>query len=51
MAGIFYYVSGHGYGHAVRSAQVISAILERSPEIEDKVMSARNARLSPEDEL
>jgi hypothetical protein len=31
VAGIFYYVSGHGYGHAVRSAQVITAILEQAP--------------------
>jgi L-arabinokinase len=33
VTGIFYYVSGHGYGHAVRSAQVISAILDLAPGI------------------
>ena len=27
------YVSGHGYGHAVRSAQVIATVIERSPEM------------------
>jgi L-arabinokinase len=33
VTGIFYYVSGHGYGHAVRSAQVISAIVDRAPDV------------------
>jgi len=35
----------------VITARSFRTLLEHSPEIEDKVMTARNARLSPEDEL
>ena len=28
MSAILYYISGHGYGHAVRSAQVVRALLK-----------------------
>lgn len=31
VAGIVYYVSGHGYGHAVRSALVVAEIQRRAP--------------------
>jgi UDP:flavonoid glycosyltransferase YjiC (YdhE family) len=30
---ILYYISGHGYGHAVRSHQVMRALQEASPDI------------------
>ncbi len=29
---IVFYISGHGYGHAVRSAEVIFALIEKSPQ-------------------
>jgi len=35
----------------VITARSFRTLVERSPEIEDKIMSARNARLSPDDEL
>jgi hypothetical protein len=33
LPGIAYYVSGHGYGHAVRSCQVMRRLRERWPEL------------------
>ena len=33
MSSILYYITGHGYGHAVRSSQVIRALLEASPDV------------------
>jgi hypothetical protein len=47
VAGIFYYVSGHGYGHAVRSAQVIATIVEQAPEIPVWVRTTAPAWLFP----
>ena len=47
MAGIFYYVSGHGYGHAVRSAQVIAAIVQQAPEIPIWVRTTAPAWIFP----
>ena len=47
VAGIFYYVSGHGYGHAVRSALVVSAIRRLDPEIPLRVRSSAPSWLFP----
>jgi hypothetical protein len=33
VTGIIYYVSGHGYGHAVRSALVVAAIQKLAPDV------------------
>ncbi|MFN0070703.1 MAG: hypothetical protein ACKVVP_04335 [Chloroflexota bacterium] len=51
MAGIFYYVSGHGYGHAVRSAQVISALRTLAPELPLWVRTTAPGWLFPTDTL
>lgn len=48
MAGIFYYVSGHGFGHAVRSAQVLAALRSRSPDLSIWVRTTAPSRLFPE---
>ena len=34
MISVLYYISGHGYGHAVRSGQVIRRLKEACPELE-----------------
>ncbi len=31
---IIFYITGHGFGHAVRSAEVIDALLQKDPEVE-----------------
>jgi hypothetical protein len=49
VAGIVYYVSGHGYGHAVRSALVISAIRRLNPEIPLWVRTSAPPWLFPSD--
>jgi L-arabinokinase len=49
VTGIFYYVSGHGYGHAVRSAQVIAAIVRQAPEMPVWVRTSAPAWLFPTD--
>jgi L-arabinokinase len=33
LSSILYYITGHGYGHAVRSAQVIRSLLKARPEL------------------
>jgi hypothetical protein len=47
VAGIFYYVSGHGFGHAVRSAQVVSEVLKRRPDVPIWVRTAAPIWLFP----
>lgn len=37
MSSIVYYISGHGYGHAVRSKQVIQSLKKACPELEIRV--------------
>src|SRR5438874_914229 len=37
---ILFYVSGHGFGHARRVAQVIRALAERAPDVEAHVRTA-----------
>lgn len=37
MRSILYYITGHGYGHAVRSIQVIRALQEETPDIHVRV--------------
>lgn len=42
---ILFYISGHGYGHARRTAQVIRALLAQSPETEVYVRTTAPARV------
>src|SRR5262245_29256201 len=42
---LLYYVSGHGFGHARRSGEVIRAILARSPDAEVTVRTTAPPRL------
>ncbi len=42
---ILFYVSGHGYGHARRTAQIIKALLARRPDLELHVRSTAAARI------
>ena len=37
---LVYYISGHGFGHASRSIEVISALLDRAPDLPIVVRSA-----------
>jgi UDP:flavonoid glycosyltransferase YjiC (YdhE family) len=46
---IAYYVSGHGFGHAVRSAEVIRALLLRRPNLAIHVRTSAPAWLFPPD--
>lgn len=39
MISILYYITGHGYGHAVRSGQVIRSLKQRHPELTIHVKS------------
>jgi UDP:flavonoid glycosyltransferase YjiC (YdhE family) len=39
LSSILYYISGHGYGHAVRSNQVIRALRKASPDLQIHVRS------------
>ena len=34
MSSILYYITGHGYGHAVRSSQVIGSLKKTSPDLQ-----------------
>ena len=34
LSAILYYISGHGYGHAVRSSQVIASLKKASPDLQ-----------------
>jgi len=47
---IVFYVSGHGFGHAVRAAEVMRAILDRSPGTRIHVRSGAPRWLFPEDD-
>ncbi|MFN7977658.1 MAG: hypothetical protein U0P30_05940 [Vicinamibacterales bacterium] len=40
MRPLVYYISGHGFGHASRSIEVISALLDRAPDLRIIVRSA-----------
>ncbi|MBI3060646.1 MAG: hypothetical protein HYY83_01495 [Deltaproteobacteria bacterium] len=40
MIPVAYYISGHGYGHAVRSAQVIRSLRHARPELEFHIRTA-----------
>src|SRR5690349_117085 len=44
---LVYYVTGHGFGHAVRSAEIIRAIQRRRPELPIHVCSAAPGWLFP----
>jgi L-arabinokinase len=48
MPDIVFYVSGHGFGHAVREAEVVRALLELDPTIEVQVRTTAPAFLFPE---
>lgn len=37
---IAYYISGHGYGHAVRSVQVIEQLLQKQPDLQVEICTA-----------
>lgn len=39
MSSILYYITGHGFGHAVRSAQVIRALTDATPNLQIHVRS------------
>lgn len=47
MSSILYYISGHGYGHAVRSSQVIEALKKAAPETDIHVRTAAPSWLFP----
>jgi hypothetical protein len=47
LSAILYYISGHGYGHAVRSAQVVRALLKARPGIEVHVRTMAPQWLFP----
>ncbi|KAH7330499.1 hypothetical protein BKA65DRAFT_461396 [Rhexocercosporidium sp. MPI-PUGE-AT-0058] len=47
MLRIIYYISGHGYGHATRSAQLISALLSSSPTTHVTVITTAPTHLFP----
>lgn len=47
MSSILYYISGHGYGHAVRSAQVVRALLKARPEFRVHVRTTAPQWLFP----
>ncbi|KAG4439317.1 hypothetical protein IFR05_005192 [Cadophora sp. M221] len=47
MLRINYYISGHGYGHATRSAQLISALLSSSPTTHVTIISTAPTHLFP----
>ena len=34
MSSILYYITGHGYGHAIRAGQVIASLQEKRPKVE-----------------
>src|SRR5262245_15939170 len=40
MASIVFYISGHGFGHASRSIEVINAIVDRRPDVKIIVRSS-----------
>jgi hypothetical protein len=45
---LVYYVSGHGFGHAVRSAEIIRALLRSRPDLEVLVRTSAPAWLFPD---
>ena len=47
MLRINYYISGHGYGHATRSAQLISALLTSSPTTHVTIITTAPQHLFP----
>lgn len=47
MTSIVYYISGHGYGHAVRSSQVIEAVKKAAPELDVHVRTSAPSWLFP----
>lgn len=47
MGTILYYVSGHGFGHAVRSAEIIRVLLQKAPSARVLVRSDAPAWLFP----
>ncbi|KAH9222461.1 hypothetical protein DL95DRAFT_518480 [Leptodontidium sp. 2 PMI_412] len=47
MLRINYYISGHGYGHATRSAQLISALLSSSPTTHVTIITTAPTYLFP----
>ncbi|MGE5820920.1 MAG: glycosyltransferase family protein [Deltaproteobacteria bacterium] len=47
MSSIVYYISGHGYGHAVRSSQVIEALKQASPKLDIYVRTTAPEWLFP----
>ncbi|MBM4260750.1 MAG: hypothetical protein FJ145_04820 [Deltaproteobacteria bacterium] len=47
MSSILYYISGHGYGHAVRSAQVVRALLKARPGLKVHVRTTAPQWLFP----
>jgi L-arabinokinase len=47
LSSILYYISGHGYGHAVRSSQVIEALKQASPELDVHVRTTAPQWLFP----
>lgn len=44
-AALLYYITGHGYGHAMRSALVIEAMLARQPDMQVHVRTAAPRRI------
>ncbi|HEX2226756.1 MAG TPA: glycosyltransferase family protein [Candidatus Binatia bacterium] len=48
MSSILYYVTGHGYGHAVRSSEVIRALKEIRPDLQVYVRTTAPRWLFPE---
>jgi L-arabinokinase len=47
LSSIVYYISGHGYGHAVRSSQVIEALKKAAPETDIHVRTTAPSWLFP----
>lgn len=47
MNGLVYYVSGHGYGHAVRTAEVLRALLDRRPGLPVQVRTSAPPHIFP----
>jgi len=45
---VLFYVSGHGYGHAVRAGEVIRALLRNEPKIRVLVRTQAPARMFPD---
>jgi hypothetical protein len=48
LSSIAYYITGHGYGHAVRSSQVIDALIRSYPELTVHVRSTAPSWLFPD---